>query len=107
MKNLLLSLVRKLPIGPVRQEMLLFFLKLGYFPNFASPKTFNEKINHRKLFLKDSLMVSCMDKIAVRDYVAEKIGAQTLTLPLFPAMTEADVEQVCTTVSAIVSGQID
>lgn len=38
--------------------------------------------------------------------VAERIGAQTLTLPLFPAMTEADVEQVCATVTAIVSGQI-
>ena len=38
--------------------------------------------------------------------VAERIGAQTLTLPLFPTMTAADVEHVCTTVSAIVSGQI-
>ena len=38
--------------------------------------------------------------------VAERIGEQTLTLPLFPAMTEADVEQVCTTVTAIVAGQI-
>jgi hypothetical protein len=38
--------------------------------------------------------------------VAERIGEQTLTLPLFPAMTEADVEQVCSTVTAIVSGQI-
>ncbi|MGB5177345.1 MAG: DegT/DnrJ/EryC1/StrS aminotransferase family protein [Gammaproteobacteria bacterium] len=38
--------------------------------------------------------------------VAERIGAQTLTLPLFPAMTGADVEQVCATVTAIVSGEI-
>ena len=38
--------------------------------------------------------------------VAERIGEQTLTLPLFPAMTEADVEHVCTTVTAIVAGQI-
>ena len=38
--------------------------------------------------------------------VAERIGEQTLTLPLFPAMTEADVEQVCATVTAIVSGRI-
>jgi dTDP-4-amino-4,6-dideoxygalactose transaminase len=26
---------------------------------------------------------------------AERIGAQTLTLPLFPAMTGADVDRVC------------
>ena len=38
--------------------------------------------------------------------VAERIGAQTLTLPLFPAMTESDVDHVCATVTAIVSGQI-
>jgi dTDP-4-amino-4,6-dideoxygalactose transaminase len=38
--------------------------------------------------------------------VAERIGEQTLTLPLFPAMTGAEVEQVCTAVTAIVSGQI-
>jgi hypothetical protein len=38
--------------------------------------------------------------------VAERIGEQTLTLPLFPAMTEADVEHVCATVTAIVSGRI-
>jgi hypothetical protein len=38
--------------------------------------------------------------------VAERIGEQTLTLPLFPAMTEADVEHVCATVTAVVSGQI-
>jgi len=38
--------------------------------------------------------------------VAEKIGAQTLTLPLFPAMTEADVEHVCATLTAILSGRL-
>jgi hypothetical protein len=38
--------------------------------------------------------------------VAEKIGAQTLTLPLYPAMSETDVEHVCATVTAIVSGQL-
>jgi len=37
---------------------------------------------------------------------AEKIGAQTLTLPLFPAMTEADVEYVCATLTAILSGRL-
>jgi len=28
--------------------------------------------------------------------IAERIGEQTLTLPLFPAMTKEDVERVCT-----------
>ncbi len=81
MKKLLIHLVRKLPVGPTRQEALLFFLKLGYWPDFKSPKTFNEKINHRKLSSADGLMVECMDKIAVRDYVEEKIGEDYL-IPL-------------------------
>ena len=62
---------------------MLFFLKLGYWPDFASPKTFNEKINHRKLFQWDDLMISCMDKIAVRDHVAAKIGPEVLIPVLY------------------------
>ena len=31
--------------------------------------------------------------------VAEHIGARTLTLPLFPAMADGDVDRVCTTLS--------
>lgn len=93
MKKHLLSLIRSLPIGVVLQEKLLFFLKLRYWPNFASPKTFNEKINHRKLFLKDSFMVSCMDKIAVRDHVAEKIGPEIL-IPVLYAGESITPEQL-------------
>jgi dTDP-4-amino-4,6-dideoxygalactose transaminase len=35
--------------------------------------------------------------------VAERIGSQTLTLPLFPAMRESDVEHVCDTLNSILS----
>jgi len=34
---------------------------------------------------------------------AEKIGRETVTLPLFPAMTSADVDRVCSTVRQILS----
>ncbi len=33
--------------------------------------------------------------------IAEDIGARTVTLPLFPAMTDADVDRVCETVTAV------
>lgn len=33
---------------------------------------------------------------------AERIGAATVTLPLFPAMSDADVDRVCTAVAAII-----
>jgi dTDP-4-amino-4,6-dideoxygalactose transaminase len=35
--------------------------------------------------------------------VAEDIGARTVTLPLFPAMTDADVDRVCGSVAAVVT----
>jgi len=34
---------------------------------------------------------------------AEKIGRETVTLPLFPTMTEADVERVCAAVAGIIN----
>jgi dTDP-4-amino-4,6-dideoxygalactose transaminase len=34
---------------------------------------------------------------------AERIGRSTVTLPLFPAMTNADVERVCAAVSDVLS----
>jgi len=49
-----------------------FFYKNGYWPNFKEPKSFNEKINHIKLFSKNPLRKLAADRIKVRDYVAEK-----------------------------------
>ena len=36
-----------------------------------------------------------------REEHAERVGASILTLPLFPAMTDADVDRVCAAVRAI------
>ncbi len=38
--------------------------------------------------------------------VSERIGEQTLTLPLFPAMQDDDVKQVCEAMSQLLSGEI-
>jgi hypothetical protein len=51
---------------------------LGYEPNLRNPRTYNERIAHKILYDRDPLLVRTADKIAVRDYVAEKIGAQYL-----------------------------
>lgn len=37
--------------------------------------------------------------------VAERIGEQTLTLPLFPAMQDGDVNQVCEAISQVLCGE--
>jgi len=48
------------------------------FLDWEDPKTFQEKLQWLKLNHRNSLQTQCADKIAVRDYVTEKIGAQYL-----------------------------
>jgi hypothetical protein len=50
----------------------------GEFPNLIRPKTFNEKVLHRLLFDRRSLIAQLADKLAVRDYVEPRLGAQVL-----------------------------
>jgi hypothetical protein len=51
--------------------------KVGRFPNLKAPRTFNEKILRRCLN-PDPRFAHLTDKLAVRDYVASKIGEQYL-----------------------------
>jgi hypothetical protein len=83
MKDTIIKMIRSLPVGPTRQEALLFYLKLGYWPDFRHPRTYNEKINHRKLFSNDNRFVICSDKLAVRDFVRERIGESYLVPLLY------------------------
>ncbi len=50
----------------------------GYALNLDNPQTFNEKIQWLKLNYRNPLMTKCADKVAVRDYVKEKIGEEYL-----------------------------
>jgi len=58
-------------LGPVFMERLEFYSKLGYFPHLRHPRTYNEKICHRKLFNPVPQAAILADKVAVRKYVAE------------------------------------
>lgn len=62
---------------------------LGYRPNLKQPATFNEKINYYKLHDHDPRITRCCDKYAVKQYAAEKIGAQYV-LPVLGAWTRAE-----------------
>ncbi len=46
--------------------------------HIENPETFNEKLQWLKLYYRNPLMTQCADKVAVRDYIAKKIGAQYL-----------------------------
>lgn len=56
--------------------MIDFVRRNKYWPNFKSPKTYNEKINYRKNNARHDLFSVCSDKIAAKDWVAEKIGKE-------------------------------
>jgi TupA-like ATPgrasp len=51
----------------------------GRTPRLLKPQTFNEKIQYAKLFGRKNRYTQFADKIAVRDFVAKKIGSQYLT----------------------------
>lgn len=66
-----------------------FKRKFGYFPNLDDPRTFNEKIQWRKLHDHNPLMITCSDKFAVRGWVTDKVGPQYL-VPLIATVDSAD-----------------
>jgi len=51
----------------------------GRPPKLLSPKTFNEKLQRNKLFRRRSRQTIFADKIAVRDYVKERVCSHVLT----------------------------
>lgn len=56
----------------------LFKKYTGYRLNLNNPQTFNEKLQWLKLNYQNPLMTTCADKVAVRDYIAKKIGSKYL-----------------------------
>lgn len=52
---------------------------LGYWPNIDNPRTFNEKVAHRKLRERDDRFRILADKWEVRNYVRSKIGDNNLS----------------------------
>ncbi len=66
------------------------FLRMAGYPlNLDNPKTFNEKIQWLKLYYHNPLMTKCADKVAVRDYIKEKIGAEYL-IPIIGVYDNVD-----------------
>lgn len=66
-----------------------FKKKMGYALNIDQPKTFNEKIQYRKLYERNPLFITCADKYAVREYVTKKIGSHYL-IPLIQVIDNID-----------------
>lgn len=55
---------------------LLFKVEMGYVPDLENPRTINEKLQWIKIYDHNPLYTKMVDKIAVKDYVKEKIGGE-------------------------------
>lgn len=53
---------------------LLFFNKLGQWPDLNNPKSFNEKLQWLKLYDHNPVYTIMADKVKAKDWVAERIG---------------------------------
>ncbi len=65
-------------LTPLYHEKLLRWFEIGYYPHIKNPRSFNEKILHRKLFTDNDLFTLVEDKYAVREYVKERVNEDVL-----------------------------
>lgn len=63
--------------------------KLGKKPNLRNPVTFNEKLQWLKLYNRNPQFTDMVDKYKVRQYVAERAGAEYL-IPLLGVWDDSD-----------------
>ena len=54
----------------------------GYEINYLNPKTYNDKINHKKLFDRNPLLPLTANKYLARAWVADQLGTDAVLKPL-------------------------
>ena len=68
----------------------------GYELDLKHPKTFNEKLQWLKLYNRDPLYTTMVDKYRVKQWVADKIGEQYVipTLAVYNSVNEIDLDKL-------------
>lgn len=90
MKRIFWRLIAPLPDKLYVQ--LKFWSIKGEWPDVDNPKTFSEKVQYRKIHDRNPLYGKLVDKLAVKDYVTEKVGADHV-IPTYWAGTRlSDVD---------------
>ncbi len=81
------------PAGQIMHQLcrLQFMIQNGYCPNFDNPRSFTEKLWSRQLHDRDIRLTIISDKLAVRDYIQEKIGIEYLPPLLWKGNNPEDI----------------
>ncbi len=66
-----------------------YFIKTGHKLDLKTPKRFTEKLQWYKLYYKDPLMIQCVDKYDVREYVKSK-GLEDILIPCYGVYDSPD-----------------
>lgn len=69
-----------------------FWHRLGYWPKLNPPRTFNEKILFRKLYDRNELFGVLCDKLAVREFVRDRVGNEYLPIVFQVVSDPADFD---------------
>lgn len=74
----------------------LWKMKMGYELDWNHPKTFNEKLQWLKLYDRNPLYTTLVDKYRVKQWVADKIGEQYVipTLAVYNSVDEIDLDKL-------------
>lgn len=75
---------------------LYYWIKFKKSINLNNPKSYNEKLNWMKLYDRNPLYTKLADKLAVRDYVSERIGSEYLVplLGVFDSFDQIDFSEL-------------
>ena len=73
-----------------------FELVFGYELDLENPQTFNEKLQWLKLYDRNPLYTTLVDKVAVKEYVANRIGSQYIisTLGVWEKAEDIDFDNL-------------
>lgn len=65
-------------VSPILLTKIRYLFRFGKILNLQNPKNFNEKIQYLKHYYYTDFETKCADKLKVREYVSESIGANYL-----------------------------
>lgn len=74
----------------------LYKLYMGKSINWEKPKSYNEKLNWLKIYYRNPLYTTLVDKLSVKQYVLDKVGGRYIipTLQVYDNVKDIDIDKL-------------